>query len=78
MDDTIKKENYDRLIEWESKADLCLSLGTSMCGMNSDRVASNTANKALCGDALGLVIINLQRTPYDDQTSIRIFSTLDK
>jgi len=32
MDDQVKGELFNKLIEWEEKCDLCLSLGTSMCG----------------------------------------------
>jgi hypothetical protein len=35
------------LLQWEQRADLTLSLGTSMCGMNSDRVFTTVAKKAL-------------------------------
>ena len=33
------------LLEWENKNDLVLALGTSMCGMNSDRVAQTACEK---------------------------------
>jgi len=49
-----------------------------MCGMNSDRVAESTGKRGLEGQGSGLVIINLQKTQYDNITSVRIFSTLDK
>jgi len=78
MDDKLKPENHKLLLEWEDKCDLCLSLGTSMSGMNSDRVASTAGARALKGEGFGLVIINLQKTQYDEYSSVRIFSTLDK
>ena len=49
-------------IEWEKKCDLVLSMGTSMCGMNADRVFTTCSTKALKQNpgAIGGVIINLQ------------------
>jgi NAD-dependent SIR2 family protein deacetylase len=32
MDDKLKDDLFNKLLEWEEKCDLCLSLGTSMCG----------------------------------------------
>jgi hypothetical protein len=45
--------------------------------MNADRMASTPAKKAVNGTALGTVIINLQRTPLDDASSLRIWAKLD-
>ena len=80
----------DWLTEWEDRCDLCLALGTSLCGMNADRIATTPAVKAMqdhefqCANdapprtgSLGLVIINLQQTQYDECASIRIFGSLD-
>jgi NAD-dependent SIR2 family protein deacetylase len=71
------------LCEWmeeeEEKADLTLALGTSLCGMNADRmVETPSAKAALPGSScLGSVIVSIQQTVYDDQCSLRIFSRLD-
>jgi len=47
MDDSLKKENLKWLLEWEEKTDLCLALGSSLCGMNADRIADTPAQKFL-------------------------------
>ena len=45
--------------------------------MNADRVAKTTGKKGVNRVGYGLVIINLQKTPYDEISNLRIFSTLD-
>ncbi|KAK3266238.1 hypothetical protein CYMTET_25123 [Cymbomonas tetramitiformis] len=77
MSGQLRKDLFQDLREWEGKADLCLSLGTSMCGMNADRVAISAASKAKKGNALGLVIVGLQQTQYDGESQLRIFAKLD-
>merc|ERR1712137_301654 len=62
----------------EEKADLCLALGTSMVGMNADRIAVTPAQRALSGEALGTVIVALQQTQYDKLSSLRIFAPMDE
>ncbi len=70
MDDCLKPKNYEQLIEWEDKVDVCLAIGTSLCGMRSDGVASSASKKG------GLIIINLQQTPYDSKACLRIYGNL--
>ena len=45
-------------------------LGTSLCGMRSDGIAQKCACKK------GLVMINLQRTPSDKYSSLKIYGNL--
>merc|ERR1711871_1902824 len=68
------------MLHWEDKVDLCLALGTSMVGMNADRMAVAPAERARRGQhgALGTVIVSLQQTQYDSLSSLRIFATIDK
>jgi len=81
----LRNDLFGTLIEWEEKADLCLCLGTSLSGMNADRMAFTPAKKANKNNSnsnsdhnvLGTVIINLQRTPIDETASIRIWAKLD-
>eukprot|EP01006_Ploeotia_vitrea_P009571 TRINITY_DN2287_c0_g1_i1.p1 TRINITY_DN2287_c0_g1~~TRINITY_DN2287_c0_g1_i1.p1 ORF type:complete len:288 (+),score=42.23 TRINITY_DN2287_c0_g1_i1:65-928(+) len=47
MDDCLKPANHKWLREWEQQADLCLAMGTSLCGMTSDCVAETTGKKGL-------------------------------
>ncbi|KAH3758249.1 NAD-dependent protein deacetylase sirtuin-7 [Pelomyxa schiedti] len=70
------------LLEWmlhiDDKSDLCLCLGTSLAGMNADLVAETPTEKyAYNRSSLGTVIINLQQTRLDAQSSVRIWAKLD-
>merc|ERR1712146_492318 len=65
------------LCEWEKKNDLCLVMGTSLSGFNADRVADTAVEQGRLGKSAGLVIINLQETPYDEFSSLRIYATID-
>lgn len=79
MSGELRTDLFEDLLAWEETSDLTLSIGTSMCGMNADRVFTNVARRAKNGlvDALGGVIISLQQTQYDDISSIRIFAKID-
>mmetsp|Transcript_50662 Transcript_50662/g.120941 ORF Transcript_50662/g.120941 Transcript_50662/m.120941 type:complete len:551 (-) Transcript_50662:227-1879(-) len=81
MDGTLRGDLIEWMLEWEEKADLCLALGTSMVGMNSDRMALAPAQRAQRqpkAAALGTVICALQQTQYDQVSSLRIFAPLDE
>uniref|UniRef100_A0A6T8BGH0 Deacetylase sirtuin-type domain-containing protein n=2 Tax=Prymnesium polylepis TaxID=72548 RepID=A0A6T8BGH0_9EUKA len=65
------------MAEWQAKSDLCLAVGTSLSGFNVDSVAEAAIHKRAAGCGLGLVVINLQQTPYDDGCSLRIFARAD-
>lgn len=93
MSGDLRGDLFARMLEWEQKADLTLSMGTSMCGMNSDRVFVTVAHKAKkrylaarvaasggqsAGTPLGGVIISIQRTQYDTLAALRIFATIDE
>ena len=60
------------LKEWEEKVDICIALGSSLCGMRSDGIAESAGKKN------GLVIINLQRTPYDSKCLLRLYGDLQR
>jgi len=77
MSGSLRSDLFKGMIEWERKADLVLALGTSLCGMNADRLVTTVSSKAASGKALGSVIVSLQRTVHDDTASLRIFATLD-
>jgi NAD-dependent SIR2 family protein deacetylase len=80
MDRSLRPDLMKRLLDWQDRADLCIALGTSMVGMNSDRMAvmpGDRARKGLAG-ALGTVIVSLQQTQYDSISSLRIFATIDQ
>merc|ERR1712224_1057026 len=80
MDGTLRGDLIERMLDWESRVDLCLALGTSMVGMNADRMAIAPAERRRHGQkgALGTVIVALQQTQYDSLSSIRIFATIDR
>ena len=69
---TLRDDLFEWMEEWQRKADLTLALGTSLSGFNVDSVAESAARKG------GLVIVNLQRTPYDDGCALRLFAKIDR
>ena len=75
MDDKLKPDLHRWLKEWAEKSDLVLAIGSSMCGMGADKVATRVAERE---GTLGLIIINLQKTPHDHCAQIRIFAPCDK
>ena len=66
-----------RLGEAAETADLVLVLGSSLSGGPSICVASRPAHRSLEGCCLGLVVVNLQATPLDGQTTVRLFTDTD-
>jgi hypothetical protein len=77
MSGALRDDLFADLLDCERTADLVLALGTSLCGMNADRVVSTPAAKAARGQAFGAVIIGLQRTVLDDTATLRLFGSLD-
>ena len=67
------------MVHEATTADLVLVLGTSLGGLNADQVPLKTADRSKInldygkGGALGMVIINLQQTPHDGKSTLRIF-----
>ncbi len=58
MKGNLRDDLFRQLLQWEKEADLCLTLGTSLAGMNADRVAVSCGERAQQGQGLGTVIIN--------------------
>jgi len=79
MKGKLRSDLFAWLEKTENEADLCLCLGSSLSGMNADRMAKNPAKRARQNPstALGTIIINLQQTELDDQATIRIWGKLD-
>jgi NAD-dependent SIR2 family protein deacetylase len=90
MSGSLRDDLFNDLMEWEEKADLTLSLGTSMCGMNADRVFTTVAEKSISdlkrehnndrddsNISLGGVIIGIQKTQYDNLACLHIFDRID-
>jgi hypothetical protein len=64
--------------EAADRTDLVLVLGTSLSGLNSDRMAMAPARRSLTGKSLGTVIINLQQTACDGVSTLRVFASTDR
>lgn len=81
MSETLRPDLYEQTCIVEQDADLILVLGSSLAGMNTDRIVRSCATRALhattSDPCLGSVIVSLQRTPHDSESSLRIFSTID-
>ena len=80
MTGTLRADLCSWMEELEATSDLSLVLGTSLCGMNADRLVSTVGEKSLNGGqdgSLGAVIVSLQRTQLDHLSSVRIFATID-
>jgi len=75
----LRSDLFDWMLEAEQRVDLCLCLGTSLSGMNADRMAKTPAKKSRkpLPQALGTVVVNLQQTPLDAFALIRIWAKLD-
>lgn len=78
MDGHLRSDLIDWLQQWEETADLCLVLGTSMCGMAADEFAlAVNRNAHEQGNGLGMVVVSLQQTQHDHKSALRIFSKID-
>jgi len=77
--ESLRSDLFNWMLEAEQRVDLCLCLGTSLSGMNADRMAKSPAKRSRkqFPDALGTVVINLQQTPLDQFALIRIWAKLD-
>lgn len=77
MSGQLRTDLFQSLLDWTDKADLVLVLGTSLAGMNADRMATSVAARQAQGKALGSVIVSLQQTQLDASCTLRIFGSLD-
>lgn len=82
MTESLREDLYEDTCLVNREADLVIVLGSSLAGMNTDRIVHSCATRAMSGatpDAcLGSVIVSLQRTPHDADSSLRVFSTTSK
>jgi len=79
MDGTLRGDLYQWMQEEENYSDLVIAMGTSLCGMNSDRMVKTPGKKFINeGMGLGAVIIGFQRTVMDEYASLRIFARIDE
>jgi NAD-dependent SIR2 family protein deacetylase len=77
MSGTLRGDLLRDLLDAEARADLVLCVGTSLAGMNADRIVHSAAQRAADGKALGAVLVGLQRTRADAEATIRIFAPCD-
>eukprot|EP00927_Polykrikos_kofoidii_P053589 TRINITY_DN48195_c0_g1_i1.p1 TRINITY_DN48195_c0_g1~~TRINITY_DN48195_c0_g1_i1.p1 ORF type:complete len:586 (-),score=92.10 TRINITY_DN48195_c0_g1_i1:104-1810(-) len=81
MSGNLRSDLYSDLLKCERKADLVLVVGTSLSGMNSDRLVSTCASRAKrsvpSDPVFGSIIVALQRTSHDSDSSLRLFATTD-
>jgi NAD-dependent SIR2 family protein deacetylase len=74
----LREDLVQDMFQWADRTDLCLALGTSLSGLNADRIAQNPAKKySKQNGCLGLVIVALQETQLDELATLRIFALLD-
>lgn len=79
MSGSLRDDLFSDLLKYEQRTDLAIAVGTSLCGMNADRVVTSVAERAASRqpDQLGSVVIGLQRTKHDDSCTLRIFGKCD-
>jgi len=78
MDDSLRSDLLDWLVAWADHASMCVTLGTSLCGMNADQVPRAVAERYAQSSGEGLVIIGLQQTAYDNMASLRMWGLCDE
>jgi len=83
MSGKLRDDLFQDLLRCERTADLMLTLGSSLAGMNSDRLVKTCAERAKRArsrgeDCLGSVIVSLQTTPHGAEASVRIYATIDR
>jgi hypothetical protein len=71
----LRSDLFESLVELEnSDSDFMLAMGTSLSGMNSDRIVSSPASRS---SSHSTIIVSLQRTALDALASVRIFAKCD-
>jgi hypothetical protein len=78
MSGNLRSDLFEHLVNLEKKMDFCLSVGTSHSGLNVDRLVKTSGTRFVKkGAGLGLAMVTIQKTPYDDLAALRIFSKCD-
>mmetsp|Transcript_92519 Transcript_92519/g.261913 ORF Transcript_92519/g.261913 Transcript_92519/m.261913 type:complete len:452 (-) Transcript_92519:96-1451(-) len=84
MDEAVRGDLWQDVNCVEREADVVVVLGSSLCGMSTDRIVSACARRARNGGSPrgeaggGTVIVSLQPTPHDGEASLRIFGTITR
>merc|ERR1719487_2179784 len=74
---SLQSDLFDGMVHESEAADLVIVMGTSLSGLNADRMATTPAARSSRGGCLGFVIINLQQTPHDGKATLRINGRTD-
>jgi len=78
MSGTLRSDLWDWMEEWQDKADLTLCMGTSLVGMSADACVEDVARRYVDeNEGYGAVIVGLQRTQYDEISSLRFYCKID-
>jgi len=86
MSGQLRGDLFQELLDWEETSHLCITVGTSLSGMNADRLVESCGERALARAKVGglnaalggSVIVGFQCTRLDHVASLRIYSTIDK
>lgn len=79
MQGNLRNDLFKDMLLCERKADLVLTLGSSLAGMNADRLVQTCSERASASPLVhGSVIVSLQTTPHDKNSSVRIYATIDR
>lgn len=78
MEGSLRGDLYAMMKHEEKAADMVLAVGSSLCGMNADRMVTTCGGKALEGEGIGSVIIGFQQTRLDEYACLRIFANIDQ
>jgi len=87
MSGCLRQDLLNDLLSCAELADLVIAVGTSLAGMSADKVVHSCAQRAKephptlsrsPTSTCGSVIIGMQRTPYDGESTLRIFATCDE
>lgn len=70
---TLRQDLVDEFYEWREKQKLCIAVGTTLSGLTADSMATHAA----ATDGKDLIIVGLQRTPHDQDASLRIWGKSD-
>jgi len=78
MSGALRNDLYADMLRCEDDADVVIAVGTTLAGMNADRVVHSAARRAGLGRSQGAIIIGLQRTQHDQDATLRIFGRTDR
>lgn len=79
MSGQLRGDLFERCLESERTADMCLSLGSSHSGLNCDRIPKSVGQRHKAkGKGEGLAICSLQATTLDSFARLRVWARLDE